>query len=71
MMEDIWYKIRSNSYIGTYKLNDEPIIIHIIKTGEVNYNNYIVIKDDGWGMNTGKTEILNDKELLEKYKINL
>lgn len=70
-MENNWNKINSKAYIGSYQLEDEPIIIHIIKIGEVDYNNYMIIHDDGWFNNIGKTEILNKKELLEKYKINV
>jgi hypothetical protein len=70
-MNTDWIKINSNAYKGTYQLDDEPIIIHIIKTGEVDSNNYFVIHEDGWGINDGKVEILNKKEIIEKYKLNL
>jgi hypothetical protein len=70
-MEEEWFKIKYNYCVGTYQLSDEPELIHIIKTGEVFANKYLVVYDDAWEINTGKTEILTKSQIFNKFKIKL
>ena len=60
---------RVNINIKTFQLEDEPEIIYVIKTGLVYEKQFIVVHEDGYDSNTGESEILNEKELYNKYKI--
>ena len=48
---------------------NEPWLIHVIKTG---FNDeYIIVHEDGEECIHGKSEIMTEKELKEKYNIEL
>lgn len=66
-----WKEFKPRKDIRAFQNGDEPEIIYIIPTGEVNEDDYIVTQDDGWGINTGKTEVLRGEEIEKKYGISL
>lgn len=70
-MENHWHKIKGTHYIGAYQLLDEPIVIHIIKTGEKFAEKYFVLHEDGWDLDSGQTEILTKSQIFDKFGIEL
>lgn len=62
----MWNKIKSNK-INVYQLDDHPEIIYVIKIRD---NENMIVHEDGYDLDTGKVEFLNDEELNNKYKLN-
>jgi len=53
----------------TYQLEDEPELIHIIKTGFK--DKYIVVYEDAYELELGKTNIFTKAQLEKVFKITL
>jgi len=51
----------------SFRLGDEPEVIHIIKTGF--RDKYIVVDEDAFDINTGNVAFYTKKEIEEKYFI--
>lgn len=67
-MENLkWIPIK-NSKIQSFRLEDEPEVIHVLK---IRNDEYIVLYEDGYDLKTGKTEFYNLKDLKSKFKINI
>jgi len=55
--------------VHTYQLNDEPELIHVIKTGFDDL--YIVVYEDAYMNRTGITQTCTAKELETKFGIDI
>jgi hypothetical protein len=69
-METFWKKF--NSGIQSFYYDDN--IIHVVPTSNPNGTNddyYIILYDDAYFLDTGKTEILTKNQIEEKYKIEV
>lgn len=62
-----WKEIQSNK-VRVFQLDEEPEIFYLIKIRE---NEYMIIHEDGYDLNTGKVEFANKKEVNERYNINI
>lgn len=62
-----WYKIKSK--VQSFQYKDDPELIHIIKTGSP--NTYILVYEDGYQLDTGKTEILTKEKIERRFNITL
>lgn len=54
-----WHEYQSK--VQSFHYDNEPELIHIIKTGSP--NTYILVYEDGYQLDTGKTEILTKNRL--------
>ena len=63
-----WTQVKS-AEIKTFQWGDEPEVIHIIKTGFDDL--YLVVWEDAFQVSLGKTEILNKKDIKDKFNIEL
>jgi hypothetical protein len=62
-----WEPIDRN--IESFKLSDEPELIHVIQTG---FNDkYMVVYEDAYEINLGKVIFGTKKEIENKFNINL
>jgi hypothetical protein len=62
-----WKEIKSNS--RTFQLEDEPELIHIIKTG---FNNtYMVVFEDAYELELGNVIFGTKLEIEKRFNINL
>jgi len=69
-MESLWKKF--NSGIESFYYDD--YIIHVIPISNPHDNDedyFIVVRDDAYFLDTGKTEILTKTQVELKYKIEL
>ncbi len=57
------------SNVKKFQLDIEPEIIYVIKTGLIYESLFIVIQEDGYALNTGKSQLLTEKELLNEPNI--
>ena len=62
-----WKEINGKK-IRTYQLDEEPYVMYFIPTV---IDEYLIVKNDAFGQDTGKTEILKRDEIKEKYRIDL
>ena len=62
-----WVEI--NSEVKTFMFGDEPELIHVIKTGFE--DKYMVVWEDAYELNIGKTTFGTKAEIQEKYNIIL
>lgn len=67
MKTSSWYEY--NSKVQSFHYNNEPELIHIIKSGSP--NTYILVYDDAYQLNTGTTEILSKEMIEERFNITL
>jgi len=67
MKNEIKFKEIGTDRIKCFQRGDEPEIIYIIPA----YGGSMVVHDDGWGIRTGETEILDKETILSKYGIEL
>lgn len=67
MSEPAW--IKTNNVTTTFKLRDEPVLIHVIKTGFE--NKYMIVYEDAYDLNTGKVEFKTKEELHAEYGIEI
>ena len=63
-----WMQVKS-AEIKTFQWGDEPEVIHIIKTGFDDL--YLVVWEDAFQESLGKTEILRNKDIKDKFNIEL
>lgn len=63
-----WKKVNGH-YIGCFRLEDEPELIHIIHSGRS--NKYWILHDDAYELKAGETEFLTPKQIRNKYGILL
>jgi len=63
----LWKEIK-NKPIRTFQLMNEPELIYIIL---IRSDEYIIVHEDAYDINTGKTEILNSEMIKTKYGIIL
>lgn len=60
--------IETPSTVKTFRLGEEPELIHVIKTG---FNDkYMVVYEDAYELACGEVAFVNAKELLERYGID-
>jgi len=62
-----WYEY--DSKVQSFHWNNEPELIHIIKSGSP--NTYILVYEDAYQINTGKSEILSKEQIKERFNITL
>lgn len=67
MMDLTWKEISTST--RRFQLDDEPEVLHIIKTGHE--NKYMVVKEDGYEHKTGELEFMTKEQIKERYKIDL
>ena len=53
----------------TYQFGDEPLVIHIIKTGFKDL--YLCVYEDGWQQMMGNTKILTSSLIKEVFNIDI
>jgi hypothetical protein len=53
----------------TFQWDEEPELIHVIKTGFE--NRYMVVHEDAYELNLGKVEFLTKEEIKTIYKIEV
>ena len=64
-----WKEVNS-AHTRTFQLDEEPELIHIIKTG-FKEERFIVVFEDAYGLLLGKTMVLNSAEIKRKFDIKL
>ncbi|MFW5847440.1 MAG: hypothetical protein ACOCVF_00780 [bacterium] len=62
-----WREIKTNK-VRTYQLEDEPEVIYVIKIRD---NEYLVVMEDAFNLNTGNVEFHNERTLKAKFGINI
>jgi hypothetical protein len=62
-----WKQIEGRK-VSVFQLGDEPEIIYVIKRRA---NEYMVVHDDAYTLNSGEVEFFNLKDLELKYGISL
>lgn len=62
-----WIEIPNNT--KTFRLEEEPELIHVIKTGFK--DKYMVVYEDAYELNLGKVIFGTKKEIDDKFKISL
>lgn len=67
MNKPTWVEIKGKK-VRTFQLGEEPELIHILN---VRHNEYLVVQEDGYDLNTGKVEFFNKKQIKNKYKIKI
>jgi len=55
----------------TFLFPTEDMCVHIIKTGFSEYKRYIVVHEDAYQKDLGKTEIMSAKDIETKFNILL
>src|SRR5690606_37666696 len=63
----MWKEINYKN-IKTFRLDDEPELIHVFSLGE---NEYMIVHEDAFHLDTGKVEFVNEEDLQDKYKIEI
>ena len=66
-MSKNWYEYKSK--VQSFHYDNEPELIHVIKTGSP--NTYILVYEDGYQLDTGKTEILTKENIESRFNITL
>jgi len=67
-MEDLKWKEISGRKIRIFQLADEPYVIYVIPT---RIDEYMIVEDNAYEMETGDIEILKGSEFKDKYGIDL
>ena len=62
-----WKEITTNK-VRVFQLDEEPEIFYLIKIRD---NEYMIVHEDGYDMNTGKVEFLNKEQVIGKYGIEI
>lgn len=66
-LEDLkWEEIKRDK-VKAFQLGDEPEVLYLIKLRD---NEYMLVFEDGYDMNTGKVEFANTQKLKNDYGIN-
>ena len=71
-IEEHWKNLEWQEYkskIKSFKLEDEPYAIHVIKTGFE--DRYMVVHEDAFEFTLGNIEFGNKEEIEKKFKICL
>jgi hypothetical protein len=67
----MWNKQEEKEFY-TYRLDDEPELIHFIRTG---FNEgplaWLVVDEDAYEMSLGTCRLMSTKEIYDKYNIDL
>jgi hypothetical protein len=68
-MEEFWQEFKPN--VRAFIYHDE--VRYFIPIGKLNNIDkmFIVVSEDAYQLDTGKTEILTENQIIEKYKISL
>lgn len=66
-MNKNWHEYQSK--VQSFHYYNEPELIHIIKTGPP--NSYILVYEDAYQLDTGKTEILTKEQIVKRFNITL
>jgi hypothetical protein len=61
-----WKEIKT-SKVKTYHLDEDPEIIYLITIRD---NEYMIVHEDAFDLNTGKVEFMNAKEVKDNYNID-
>ena len=67
-MENKWIECPENKS-KTFRLEDEPVLLHIIKTGFK--DNYMIIWEDGTEQFLGDVQFNNKQQIEKKFNIKL
>jgi NMD protein affecting ribosome stability and mRNA decay len=62
-----WKEITTNK-VRVFQLDEEPEVFYLIKIRD---NEYMIVHEDGYDMNTGKVEFLNEEQVIGKYGIEI
>jgi NMD protein affecting ribosome stability and mRNA decay len=62
-----WKEITTNK-VRVFQLDEEPEVFYLIKIRD---NEYMIVHEDGYDMNTGKVEFLNKEQVIGKYGIEI
>lgn len=67
--EDLkWNEITTNK-VRVFQLGEEPEIFYLIRIRD---NEYMIVHEDGYDMNTGKVDYpLNKEQVIKKYGIEI
>ena len=63
----MWELLRTDGSVKCFQWMDEPEVIWVIKTGFT--DQFIIVHEDAYRLNFGKTEIHTAASLEEKYQI--
>lgn len=64
----MWHRLENNKFVGTFQLENKPELIYIIK---IRNDEYMVVHEDGYDLDTGKVEFMNAEKIKSKYGIVL
>jgi len=62
-----WHKVPNK--VDSYQLGEEPVVIHIIKTGFK--DKYIVVCEDAYELCIAESKTMTKQQIQDKYKIYL
>jgi hypothetical protein len=62
-----WKEITTNK-VRVFQLDEEPEVFYLIKIRD---NEYMIVHEDAYDMNTGKVEFLNKEQVIGKYGIEI
>lgn len=66
----MWHEIKNSC--RTFQLGDEPELIHIIKTGFRDVDmQYLLVYEDAYERDLGKTELVSKETIEIRFNINL
>lgn len=68
MVENSLNRIES-AKIKTYQYEEEPLLLHFIKTGFKHV--YMIVYEDALGKLLGSVELLNTEEIKQKFNIDI
>lgn len=61
-----WKEIKSNK-VRVFRFEDEPEVFYLIK---IRNNEYMIVHEDGYDMDTGVVEFVNSQQLKDRYGID-
>jgi len=61
--------IEVDNVVKTFRLGNEPELIHVIKTGFD--DKYMIVFEDAYELNLGEVIFLNKKETEDRFRIKL
>ena len=66
----MWHEILNNC--RTFQLDDEPELIHIIKTGfHESHMAYMVVHGDAYELTVGKTDLMSPEKIKDTFNIDI
>jgi hypothetical protein len=68
----MWIKEKSDKFY-TYRLEDEPELVHFIRTGFKEDSNlaWLVAYEDAYEVSLGTCKVMSTKEIFDKFGIDL